>query len=68
MAKLCLSKIIIKVTIVIITFRGFTACVVQMMVVCVFTSCYMNSFRHFGERAASICTVTEFASSSSFGI
>ena len=38
MAKLCLSKVIVKVAILMISFGGFSAFVAQMKVVCVITS------------------------------
>jgi Fe2+ transport system protein B len=64
MAKLCLSKIIVKVTILIISLEGFSACVAQTMVVCVVSLCYVSWFRHFGECVAFIFRVTEFGSGS----
>jgi len=64
MAKLCLSKIIVTVTILIICFGGFSACVAQVMVVFVVTPCNMSWFRHFGECVTHIFRVIKFDSAS----
>jgi hypothetical protein len=66
MAKLCLSKVIVKIALLLISFGGFSAFVAQMMVVCVITSCYMSLFRNFGGCVALIFRVTEFGSESHF--